>query len=365
MSGRVLASPYIHSGAAVDTIMYWVVGALLPAAAWGVYCFGWPAFWTLFLGIGSAMVAEWLTLRAMGRPNRVRDGSAALTGLLLAMTLPPYAPWGLTVLGSVVAIVIGKQIYGGLGYNPFNPALIARVILLVSFPVHMTTWPTPIFLLDAGLDPYNFMQGLAVTFGSILPQGVTWDTVTSASLLGQYRTELSAGATVGEALTAGSGYPGYSWVDLMLGRSAGSLGEVSALLLLLGGAVLLFKRIITWHIPVAMIGATVGMAAIFWTLDPTHYLDPMLHLFSGGLILGALFMATDMVTSPTTPKGQLIFGASIGILTYVIRTWGGYPEGVSFAIVIMNMAVPFIDQYTRPRVYGHGRKVQGFKGGAR
>ncbi len=267
------------------------------------------------------VATEAICNRLFGNKLSVADGSAALTGILLALNMPPNSPWWLALLGAVVAIVIGKQVYGGLGYNPFNPALVARVVLLISFPVHMTSWTTP------------------------APLGSAIDAVTTATPLGEWKTAVMLTGKLPENMTAGFG-------DYFVGNMAGSLGEVSALALLLGAAYLFWKKIITWHVPLTFIATVIVVGGIFWLIDPSRYPDPLFHLLTGGLVLGAFYMATDMVTSPVTTRGQLIFGFGCGLVTVLIRLFGGYPEGVSFAILLMNAATPLIDRYTRPRVFG-------------
>ncbi|MBF0109107.1 MAG: RnfABCDGE type electron transport complex subunit D [Magnetococcales bacterium] len=345
------SSPHVHGGDSIPRIMESVIWALMPATALSVLVFGWPALLVILITTLSAMATEHLLIKMRVRPSTIGDRSAALTGLLLALTLPPHAPWWICVVGAVFAILLGKQVYGGLGQNMFNPALIARVFLLISFPVEMTTWPQPAGLFgDAAL---SFGNALALIFSGHLAPGEVLDAVSSATPLGQYRIEVSLGKTVQEAL--GGNY-GFSYFNATGGLISGSLGETSAFLLALGGLYLLKKRIITWHIPVSMLAGCLIPAALFWMIDSGKYPDPLFHLVTGGLVLGVFFMATDMVTSPVTPLGQIVFGAGCGLLTYIIRTWGGYPEGVSFAIVIMNATVPLLDQYTRPVVYGKAKK---------
>jgi electron transport complex protein RnfD len=316
------SSPHIHSGETTDRVMRQVIYALLPACAVAIYFFGWRALLVLALCTAGCMAVEAACQRMMGKEVTVSDGSAAVTGILLALNLPPASPWWLALVGAAAAIAIGKQVYGGLGYNPFNPALVARVVLLISFPVQMTTWtaPAPLF------------------------SGV--DAVTTATPLGEMKTAVMLTGKLPAGLQGGLG-------SFFLGNMAGSLGEVSALALLLGAAWLLYRRIITWHIPVAFLGTVVVLSGIFWLVNPTRYPSPLFHLLTGGLMLGALFMATDMVTSPVTTRGMLVFGAGCGLLTVLIRLFGGYPEGVSFAILLMNSATPLIDRFTRPKKFGY------------
>jgi electron transport complex protein RnfD len=320
------SSPHIHSGETTDKVMRAVIYALLPACAVSVYFFGLPALTVLLLCTLGCTLAEALCRKMMGQPLTIRDGSAALTGVLLALNLPPSAPWWLALLGSAVAIAVAKQVYGGLGYNPFNPALVARVVLLISFPVQMTTWTAP------------------------APIGSGLDAVTTATPLGEWKTAVMLTGRLPETMN-GMG-------DYFVGHMAGSLGEVSALALLLGAAYLFWKRILTWHIPFVYLGTVAALSGIFWAVNPAKYPDPLFHLLTGGLILGAFYMATDMVTSPVTTKGMIVFGVGCGVLTVLIRLFGGYPEGVSFAILLMNAATPLIDRYTKPTKFG-AAAVQG------
>ncbi|MBF0157562.1 MAG: RnfABCDGE type electron transport complex subunit D [Magnetococcales bacterium] len=343
-------SPHVHSGDSVPQVMQTVIWALMPAAALSVLVFGWAALLVMIVTTLSAVLTEEVVTRMRGRSSAIGDRSAALTGLLLAMTLPPHTPWWVCVVGGAFAILIGKHLYGGLGHNPFNPALISRVFLLISFPVEMTYWPHPTPLFgDSGL---SLSQAFGVVFGGHYPPGMIVDAITGATPLGQYRVEVGLGKSVQEALGGSYGFDYFKATGGMIG---GSLGETSAVLLLLGGFYMMYRRLFTWHVPVSMLVGCLAPATIFYLVNPDRYPDPFFHLITGGLILGAFFMATDMVTSPVTARGQLIFGACCGLLTYIIRTWGGYPEGVSFAIVIMNSAVPLIDQFTRPTVYGKAK----------
>ena len=342
------SSPHVHGGDSVSDVMRKVILALMPATALSVVVFGWPALLVILITMGACMATERFFNLVRKRPSSLGDESAALTGLLLGLTLPPHSPWWICAVGGVFAIAVGKQIYGGLGYNMFNPALIARVFLLISFPVELTQWPEPAPLFAAG--GYDLSQAINIIMHGNYGQ-LTMDAITGATPLGEYKTGLSMGKGWHDSVV------GFDYTVAGLGGlMGGSVGETSVFLLTLGGLYLLKRGIISWHIPVSMIGGTLIPAFIFWNLDPALYPDPVFHLVTGGLILGAFFMATDMVTSPVTAKGQLIFGAGCGLLTYIIRTWGGYPEGVSFAVVIMNCAVPLIDQYTRPVIYGQRKE---------
>jgi len=302
--------------------MWTVFAALVPAAAVGVFYFGIPALAVLVASTAGCVAFEALSRRMAGRDPALSDGSAALTGLLLGMTLPPASPVWLVVVGCAVAIFFGKLVRGGLGFNPFNPALVARTFLLISFPVRMTTWSPP--------------SGL---FGSVA------DAVTAATPLGEVRVEL---LKKGTALAAG----GVSLLDGLVGRIPGSVGGTSVIALAIGGAFLLWRGIITWHIPVSFLGSVAVLAAVLSAHDPAHFPGAGFHLVTGGLMLGALFMATENLTAPASPRGMLIYGAGCGLLTWLIRSFGAYPEGVAFAILLMNMLTPLIDVYTRPNLSG-------------
>ncbi len=315
------SSPHAHSGVTTDKVMRDVILALLPACAVSVYLFGLRALLILVLCTAGCLAAEALCCKGLQRPLTLADGSAAVTGILLAMNLPPSVPWWLALVGAVVAIAIGKQVYGGLGYNLFNPALVARVVLLISFPVQMTRWSAP------------------------APLGSGLDAVTSATPLGLAKEAVMLHGKLPADLQTGVG-------SYLLGNMAGSLGEVSAVALLLGAAYLFWRKVLTWHIPISYLGTVLVLSGLFWLVDPSRYPGPLFQLATGGLILGAFFMATDMVTSPVTTRGMLVFGAGCGLITVLIRLFGGYPEGVSFAILLMNAATPLIDRFTRPQKFG-------------
>lgn len=341
------AGPFTHEKVSVSRTMGLVMLALLPATAFGIYEFGWPALFIWLLCIVSALLAEAVSLRIAGKPIRpyLMDGSALLTAWLLAMTLPPWAPWWIAVVGSVFAIIVAKQIFGGIGQNLFNPAMAARVTLLISFPLEMTTWvlPKPMFSKDAP----GFIDSLGITFGKFFDI----DTMSSASVLGHVKTEITKGTSLADVL-----HSSFHPMELFLGTVPGSMGETSALLLLAGGIFLLAKRIISWHIPVSMIASLMLIAGVLHFFDPQHHPSALYHLLSGATFLTAFFIATDLVTSPITPRGQLIFGAGIGALMYVIRTWANFPEGAGFSVLLMNALTPLIDHYIKPRIYGRTRK---------
>ena len=342
----LISSPHTHSGKSVQQTMILVMVALAPATLFGLYLFGWPAINLFLITILSCLLIETFALKIMGKPigKFALDGSAILTGWLLAMSLPPSAPWWIGVLGAILAIVIGKQVFGGIGQNLFNPAMVARVALLISFPLEMTTWahPTPLFSANAP----DFLQGLQITFGGWQPDGYT-----GATTLGHIRTETGQGHLISSFAEHLSGAG-----SMALGNIGGSMGETSALLLLAGGVFLIWKRIITWHIPVSLIATLMVISGLMHMVNPELYPGMDVHLLAGATFLGAFFIATDLVTSPVSTAGQLVFGAGCGLLVYVIRTWAGYPEGMAFAVLLMNAVTPLIDHYLRPRIYGRDRK---------
>jgi electron transport complex protein RnfD len=340
------ASPHTHAPVSITRTMGLVILALVPATLFGLVQFGWPAIFLFLITLGATIGFEAISLILMGKPVRpsLMDASALLTAWLLAMTLPPWAPWWIGVVGGFLAVVLGKQLFGGIGQNLFNPAMVARVALLTCFPLEMTRFlhPQPLFTSDAP----GFIEGLAITFG-----GQSYDAITGASLLGYVRTELTQGLPLAEILSQV-----FDPVTALIGVEPGSLGETSALLLLLGGVFLVYKRIIGWQIPVAMLGTIALLATLTSQIEPNRYPDALVHLLSGATVLCAFFIATDPVTSPVSIVGQWLFGAGVGLLVFTIRTWGGYPEGIGFAILLMNACTPMIDHYFKPRVYGRNRR---------
>lgn len=317
----VSPAPHVHNSDSVAKNMYSVLIALVPAYVASLYFFGLGALIVSFTAVVSCLAFEYLIQRFLLKTKpQICDGSALLTGLLLAFNLPSNLPFWIVIIGSLAAIGIGKMSFGGLGNNIFNPALVGRVFLLISFPTQMTTWPRP--LGNWGLESYV-------------------DAETAATPLAMMKGHF------GELPTN---------LDLLIGNMGGSMGEMCAIVLLLGGIFLLIRRVITWHIPVSILATVALFAGILWLVNPETYASPLTHLLTGGLLLGALFMATDYVTSPMTPCGQIIYGVGIGILTVVIRTWGAYPEGMSFAILIMNAATPLLNNYLKPKRFGEKRK---------
>jgi electron transport complex protein RnfD len=312
--------PHLHTKESAEKIMWFVFLSLVPAGLAGVLIFGLRALWIIILSIISAVITEALFQYFTKKKVTVSDGSAALTGLLLAYNLPSGGPFWLAVAGSFFSILIGKQIFGGLGQNIFNPALVGRVFLMASWPKYMTAFNAPV--INSGVN---------------LLQSFNCDTITQATPL----------ALVKE----GKDISSLSYLDLFLGKHGGCIGEVCVLALLIGALFLLIKKYISWHIPLIYI-VTVGLFSWIFGVKGLFGGDWLFAILSGGLILGAFFMATDYVTSPLTRKGQMVFGFGCGVLTVVIRLWGGYPEGVSYAILMMNAATPIIDRYTRNRIFG-------------
>ncbi len=328
MENKLLVSysPHIHAqSASVQRIMLDVILALMPAVLFSFYLFGIGAIIVTVVAVASAVLWEWLIAKyLLKRKPQIWDLSAALTGLLLAMNVPSNLPIWMVLIGTLVAIGVGKMSFGGLGQNIFNPALVGRVFLLISFPVAMTSWPVPLKSRMSYLD--------AVTGAT--PLGIVKDGVRNGEKISDLMHQIP------------------SHMQMFYGVMGGSLGEMAALLLILGGIYLIIRKVISWHIPVSIIGTVFLFGGLLWLINPEKYPDPLFQILTGGVMLGAIFMATDYVTSPMTPKGKLIFGVSIGLLIVIIREWGAYPEGVSFAILIMNAFVPLIDKYTKPRVFG-------------
>ncbi len=306
--------------------MRWVIWALMPALFASFFVFGCGALVVTATSVASCLFFEWFITRfLLKRKSTLGDLSAAITGILLAFNLPSNMPLYMIVVGALVAIGVGKMAFGGLGNNPFNPALVGRVFLLISFPAKMTSWPVP--------------AGIAASY-------IDAETgATPLNLIGQ----IAGGNTAAADQLPGLG-------DLFLGNIGGCIGEVSAVALLLGLAVLLLSKVITWHIPVSIITTVAVLTGIMWFVNPVLYVNPLYHLFSGGLLLGAIFMATDYVTSPMTPKGMVWYGIGIGLLTVIIRYFGSYPEGMSFAILIMNAVTPLINNWCKPKRFGEVEK---------
>jgi len=327
----------------VQQIMLNVSLALVPAIAVYAWLFGVAILINILLAIILALGFEALMLRLRGKAlTPLSDGSAILTAVLLALSLPPLAPWWLITVGVLFAIVVAKHLYGGLGFNPFNPAMIGFAVLLISFPLEMTQWPASLALTQ---QPLDLMASLNLIFTGQLPAGMTIDAISGATPLDTMKTRLGLGETVQQIRSQ----------HLIFGNLGGADWQWINLTILAGGLWLLWRRIISWHIPVSLLGSLMLMALIFNLIDPTRHAEPVFHLFSGAAILGAFFIATDPITAATSNRGKLWFGAGIGILTYVIRSWGGYPEAIAFAVLLMNLAAPTIDYYTTPRAFGEGK----------
>lgn len=335
---------FVSTPSSISAVMLKVLFALVPAIAVYQLYFGPAILVSIVLASVTAIAAEAAMLRLRGMPIKpfLLDGSALVTAWLLALSMPPLAPWWLIVLATLFAMVVAKHLYGGLGNNLFNPAMVGYAVMLISFPAQMTQWPALTTLAQAQL---SFPDTLNFIFHGALPAGVKLDAMSMATPLDTLRTQLLLGREVADI----GNMP-------VFGTVGGKGGELLALAYLAGGAYLLQQRLITWHIPAAFI-VTLGLFAFgFHAVDASRYATPWFHLATGGAMLGAFFIATDPVTGATTPKGKLIFGAGIGALVFIIRTWGGYPDGVAFAVLILNMCVPLIDAYTQPRVFGHGDK---------
>ncbi len=325
----ISASPFLKRAVDTPTIMRHVIYALLPAIIASAYFFGLSAILVIVACMGGAVITEWaFGGRGSLRESPIADGSAAVTGILLAMTLPPGLPLWMAFLGGTVAIVLGKLLFGGLGMNVFNPSLTGRAFLQASFPVALTTWSG-----YSGWGGFMQMRGDNLAFPFMSP-GV--DAVSTATPLAKMKFESTATGL---------------W-DLVVGTIPGSLGETSAVLLLLGGAYLAYRRFLNWRIPVGIFATVFALASILHLINADTYPDGLHHLFSGGLVLGAVFMATDPVSSPVTPLGSWIFAFGVGLLVVVIRQFGGLPEGVMYSILLMNAASPLIDRHTQPKIYG-------------
>jgi Na+-translocating ferredoxin:NAD+ oxidoreductase subunit D len=322
---NISLSPHIHGKESTPKLMSGVIIALIPAFLTSLFFFGTGALIVTAVSITSCLLFEYLIQRyIIKRPITITDGSAAVTGLLLAFNLPSNLPVHIIIIGSFVSIAIAKMTFGGLGNNPFNPALVGRVFMLISFPVQMTTWPVSAGLKTGYLD--------AVTGAT--PLAIVKEGLKNGDSLALLMTKIPATA------------------DMLLGKMGGSMGEVSAAALLIGFIYLLIRKIITWHIPVSVIATVAAFTTILWLINPESYAGPHFHLLAGGVLLGAIFMATDYVTSPMTPWAMIVFGCGIGFLTVIIRVFGAYPEGVSFAILIMNAFVPLMNRCFKPKRFG-------------
>ncbi|PKQ65458.1 Na+-transporting NADH:ubiquinone oxidoreductase subunit D [Labilibaculum filiforme] len=331
MNSKVLVapSPHVHGGDSIQKNMYGVVFAMLPALVFSFVYFGMGAIIVTLTAVASCYLFEFLISKyLLKKVPTLNDGSALITGILLAFNVPANLPIWIILIGALVAIGIGKMTFGGLGNNVFNPALVGRVFLLISFPVQMTSWPKPLGFNTAYLDAETGATPLA-----IIKEGLK-----KGEPLSQLMHDIPSN------------------MDLFMGNMGGSMGEIAGVALLLGLLYMLFKKIISWHIPLTILGTVAIFSGILHMANPEAYAGPLFHILTGGLLLGAIFMATDYVTSPMSHKGMIIYGIGIGLLTVIIRVFGAYPEGVSFAILIMNAFVPLINVYVKPKRFGEKRK---------
>lgn len=344
----IASSPHARVKRSTADMMKWVAICALPGLAAQSYFFGFGTLIQLILAISVALLLEAGVMLLRKRPIRsaLRDYSAVVTAWLLAVAIPPLSPWWIVVIGLIFAILIGKHLYGGLGQNPFNPAMVAYVVLLISFPVQMTSWLAPSQLTP---EPVSLINSFSLIFTGFNIDGLSLqqirtgiDGITMATPLDSLKTSLRAGQTMSEAMAqpqfSGLAGVGWEWVNLAY---------------LAGGLALLKLRIINWHIPFSYLGGLLVASVLMMLLAPGTTASPMLHLLSGATMLGAFFIATDPVSASTTNKGRLIYGAFIGVMVFIIRSWGGFPDGVAFAVLLANMCVPLIDYYSKPRTYGH------------
>ena len=325
----VSPAPHMHGDDSTKKLMRDVIIALMPAFVVSVYFFGFSAIILTAVAVVSCILLEYIIQKYIMKTKvLISDSSAALTGLLLALNLPPSAPWWIAVIGAVVAIGIAKMSFGGVGQNLFNPALVGRVFLLISFPVIMTDWSLPVSWFHEGVDAY-----------------------TGATALSLIKAGLANGLTVDEIIAQN----GFTYFEMLFARIGGSVGEISAFALIAGMLYMLVRKVIRPHIPLSIIITVVVFSGIFWIADPAHYTDPLFNILTGGILLGSIFMATDYVTSPMSSRGMILFGVGIGVITVLIRNFGSYPEGISFAILIMNATVPLINRYFKPEKFGKRR----------
>lgn len=342
MSFLSITSPHMNKSnvRSVGWVMTQVIMATFPAILAMTWFFGWGTLINIVLAVSVALLSESLVLKLRKRPVGfyLKDGSAIVTALLLALALPAFAPWWLTTVGVAFAIIVAKHMYGGMGYNPFNPAMVAYALLLVSFPVDMTQWSFP---------NHSFVLSFSDTFSHIFGLSVAHDGLTSATPLDAMKH--SAGQTLNELFAS----------KAALQPETFEAYQVISVAFLLGGIYLLARKIYTWHAPVGMLAGMAVIATIFQIVDPDSYAPASFHLLTGATMLGAFFIVTDPVTSATSTKGRLIFGIGVGVLVYLIRAFGNYPDAVAFAVLLMNFASPFLDQYTQPRTYGHRKARSG------
>ncbi|HEX6998902.1 MAG TPA: electron transport complex subunit RsxD [Gammaproteobacteria bacterium] len=345
MQFKTAPAPHAPPAVSVPRVMRRVLVALLPAAVVHSWFFGFGLMINFAAAAVTALLAEAVVLRLRGRSTRraLRDLSALVTAALLVFAIPPLVPIWIPMLGAAAAVVLGKHLYGGLGRNVFNPAMVGYVVLLVSFPIEMTQWLPP-RMGDIDYRYLTFPEHLNYALGGILPPDLTVDALTRATPLDVVKEGVREGSSFAQIRTSSLfgdfGGRGWEWINNFIA---------------LGGLYLLYTNTIRWHIPVAVLAGLLGPALLFNLVDAERFAPASFHLFSGATLLGAFFIATDPVSAATTDRGRLIYGAAIGMLTYAIRTWGGYPDGFAFAVLLMNAAVPLIDRYTRTRIYGHRR----------
>jgi Na+-translocating ferredoxin:NAD+ oxidoreductase subunit D len=339
---RTAPAPHLPPPRSVRQIMLLALAALLPAVAAHVWFFGIGVLLQIAIAVPFALLLEAMMLQLRGEPLRrfMTDGSAPLAAVLFALCLPPLAPWWIGLLGMIAAIVVAKHLYGGLGHNLFNPAMVGFVVVLVSFPLELSQWPAP---RSAEVVPPSAIESVRAVFAGQPPRG-EWDAITQATPLDATRNLRNAGFSLDEIRATPAfgaiGGRGFEWIALMF---------------LVGGLVLLWQRVIAWQTPAALLGTVFLLTLPLHLLDPDLHPSPLQHLGSGALVMAAFFIATDPVTGCTTPRGRLVFGAGVALLTLAIRRWGNYPDGVAFAILLMNCAAPWIDLHTRPRIYGESR----------
>ena len=345
MKFNIASSPHHTPINSVQNVMFQVLLAMIPGVAATIYFFGWGVLINMTLACVVALASEAVMLKIRKRPLKIylTDGSALLTACLLALALPQLAPWWLTAIATAFAIIVGKHLYGGLGFNPFNPAMVGYVVAIISFPKEMTQWVPP--LLE-GYTHLDFQQTLQLIFTGTLPAGLSWDSITMATPLDTMKTQLGLELSINEIEQ-------HTVYGPMFGAVGGIGWEWINGLYLAGGLWLATRGIIDWRIPAGVIAALFLLSNSFALYDYASFTPPTFHLFSGGIMLGAFFIATDPVSAATTPRGRWLFGLGIGFFIFVIRTWGGYPDSIAFAVLLMNMTAPLLDYYTMPRAYGH------------
>ncbi|HKQ83806.1 MAG TPA: RnfABCDGE type electron transport complex subunit D [Steroidobacteraceae bacterium] len=336
-------APHSVTSRRVSGVMLSVVLSLLPLIVVQTVNFGWGLLIQIVVAVEFAYVSEIVALRLRRLPPLayLRDGSTLTTAILLALAIPPLAPWWLAATGATFAVLLAKHAYGGLGYNSFNPAMVGYAVLLVSFPVQMSLWPLPIGIDGTHLTFWQTLQTIGLGHP---PQPLGWDAITGATPLAALRSGFQLGQTIEETRASP-----------IFGTFGGRGWEWMAMAAAAGGVFLLITNTIRWHIPGAMLGTIAVLALLMHGVDPGQYPSPTFHLTTGAVMLGAFFIATDPISAPSSPRGRLAYGAGIGLLTFWIRTWGGYPDAIAFAVLLMNLLVPVIDKHTVPRIYGHER----------